>query len=140
MNSSLERIREKITDLEAQLSNLHIAERELLALEKPQTRQVQKGKSAQEPEHASEGEPKRRASVDRGAPAPQTIGATITEILSQHGTLSVKAIAEYVGAAGRDINNRSLSFTLQAMKKRGLVKSADGEWTLMKSRSKRARA
>ncbi len=140
MDSSLERIREKISDLEAKLADLHIAERELLALEKPLTRQVQKAKTAPEPEPASEPVQKRKAPVDREPPAPQTIGATITEILSQYGTLSVKAIAEHVGAAGRDINNRSLSFTLQAMKKRGLVKSADGEWTLTKGRSKRARA
>ncbi len=140
MDTSLERIREKIADLETKLVNLRIAEREIEALERPQARQVQKVKAAPEPEHESELEPKRQESVDHEPPAQQTIGATITDILSQHGTLSVKAIAEHVTAAGRDINNRSLSFTLQAMKKRGLVKSADGEWTLAKGRSRRARA
>jgi hypothetical protein len=36
------------------------------------------------------------------------------------------------------INNRTVSFSLQALKKRGLVKSSDGKWTL-KARSRRVR-
>jgi repressor of nif and glnA expression len=48
-------------------------------------------------------------------------------------------MAERVSEAGRDISNRAISFALQALKKRGHVKSVDGEWTLAKGRSKRAR-
>ena len=56
----------------------------------------------------------------------QTIGAAIADVLGQHGALSAAEIADHIRATGRDINNRTVSFSLQALKKRGLVKSADG--------------
>jgi hypothetical protein len=49
--------------------------------------------------------------------------------LGQQGALSAAEIAEHIRATGRDINNRTVSFSLQALKKRGLAKSADGKWT-----------
>jgi hypothetical protein len=39
-------------------------------------------------------------------------------------------------AAGREINKRSVSYSPQAMKKQGLVKSGDGKWMLRKARAK----
>ncbi|WP_425293992.1 winged-helix domain-containing protein [Methylocella tundrae] len=42
--------------------------------------------------------------------------------MDQHGALSAAEIAEHVKATGRDINNRTVSFALQALKKRGLAK------------------
>ncbi|MBA3726610.1 MAG: hypothetical protein H0W86_09190 [Armatimonadetes bacterium] len=74
------------------------------------------------------------------ADARQTIGAAIADVLGQHGALSAAEIADRIKAAGRDISNRAVSFSLQALKKRGLVKSADGRWTLPKARSRRARS
>ncbi len=130
MDTSLERIRAKITELEEKLANLRIAESELEALGEataPKTLNAPQPATAEEP-----------GSTDEAA-SQQTIGATITDVLSEHGSLSVKAIGAQIAALGRVINNRAISFSLQAMKKRGLVKSADGEWTLARGRSKRAR-
>lgn len=131
MDTSLELVRAKIAELEAKLANLRIAERELQELEKPL---VRKAKEAQAPVVKSKVE----ASAE---PAPQqTIVAAITDILGQHGALSAAGIAEQITATGREINNRAVSFSLQALKKRGLVKNTDGEWALAKGRSKRARS
>jgi len=132
MDTSLDRIREKIADLESKIANLKIAERELLDLEKASARQAAK------PQRPAAKVPVAKAKTAESADRPpqQTIGAAITEVLQQHGALSASAIAEQVVAAGKDINNRAISFALQAMKKRGLVKTANGEWSL-KGRSKR---
>ncbi len=54
----------------------------------------------------------------------QTIGAAITDVLTQHDALTTSAIAEAVVAVGKDVNNRAIS-------------SAGGEWSLKKSCSKR---
>jgi ribosomal protein L9 len=131
MDTSIERIRAKIAELETKITDLRIAERELQALEKvsePRAkaapRFAPKPKGRRKPEAASEGAPR------------QTIGAAITEVLDQHGSLSAAEIAEQVKAAGRDITNRTVSFALQALKKRGLAKSADGKWSPAKARSK----
>ena len=131
MDTSLERIRAKITELETKITDLRIAERELQALEKasaPKTkaapRLTLKPKAKRKPEAPGEGAPR------------QTIGAAITEVLDQHGSLSAAEIAEHVKAAGRDITNRTVSFALQALKKRGLAKSAEGKWSSAKARSK----
>jgi repressor of nif and glnA expression len=70
----------------------------------------------------------------------QTIGAAIADVLGQFGALSAAEIADRIKAAGRDISNRAVSFLLQALKKRGLVKSSDGGWTLPKARSRRVRS
>jgi hypothetical protein len=134
MDTSLERIREKIVDLEAKLVNLRIAEHELLALEKSAPRKA----ISTRPEPAPE--PEAEAEASSPAAAQQTIGATISDILRQYGALPVVGIAEHAAETRKDISNRSISFALQAMKKRGLVKSANGEWTLLKGRSKRGRA
>jgi predicted transcriptional regulator len=50
-------------------------------------------------------------------------------LFSAKGALSAAEIAEHIRATGRDINNRTVSFSLHALKKRGLAKSADGKWT-----------
>jgi len=49
-------------------------------------------------------------------------------------------IAEHIRATGRDISNRTVSFSLQSLKKRGLAKSADGKWALPKADSRRVRS
>ncbi|MGH6798825.1 MAG: winged-helix domain-containing protein, partial [Roseiarcus sp.] len=69
----------------------------------------------------------------------QTIGAAIAEVLAQHGALSAAEIAERIKATGRDVNNRTVSFALQALKKRGLAKNTNGMWTAPKQRSRGAR-
>ena len=124
MDTSIERIRAKITELEARLADLRIAERELLAL---------KGAPAPRPTL------KRRRKAKGAAGAGQTVGAAIAEVLTQHGALPAAEIAEYIKAAGREVGSRTTSFTLQAMKKRGLVKIGGGKWTLAKARSIAAR-
>jgi len=126
MNTSLERIRAKIAELEKSLDNLRIAERELQAFETP-----------------SEPKPKARtpkAKATEEAPARQTIGAAIAEVLTEHGALAVGEIADFINAAGREINKRAVSFSLQALKRRGVVTSADGKWMLPKARSRQARS
>jgi ribosomal protein L9 len=131
MDNSLERIRAKIAELESKLADLRITERELQALEKLPAR---KTRTAPGPK------PKRKREANNQEDARQTIGAAIADVLGQHGALSAAEIADRIKAAGRDISNRAVSFSLQALKKRGLVKSADGRWTLPKARSRRARS
>lgn len=141
MDTALERIRSKIEELEAKLADLRIAERELLDLDKP-SGQKAKALPAQVIKSLVEADPVPVAKARKAAPEPEkpaTIGAAITDVLQQHGTLSAAAIAEQIVATGRDINNRAVSFALQALKKRGLVKSAGGEWSLGKARAKRGR-
>ena len=133
MDTSLELIRAKIAELEAKLANLHIAERELLKLKTAPAPRMEKV-TAPEPEAKS----KRKT---RGRPAGrQTIGGAIVQVLGDHGALTVAGIAEQIMALGRDINRRAVSYSLQAMKKKGLVKSGDGKWMLPKARAKRDRA
>jgi hypothetical protein len=81
--------------------------------------------------------PKPKASEP--AEARQAIGAAIAEVLVEHGVLSAAEIAERVKATGRDITNRTVSFALQALKKRGLAKNKDGKWTAPKARARSAR-
>lgn len=131
MDTSLERIRAKIAELDAKLADLRIVERELLDL-KPQA----------EPKAAAVRVPrapraKRKQKAEAPAAPRQTIGGAIAEVLGQHGALAVAEIAEHIKAAGREIDKRSVSYSLQAMKKQGLVKSADGgKWMLPKARAK----
>lgn len=125
METSLERLRKKIADIEAKLADLRIAERELVALD------------AVPPPKAAPAPAAKRTLATIAAPAPrQTIGAAIAGVLSQHGALSVAEIADLINATGRDIDKRSVSYALQAMKRQGLVKSGDGKWMLRKARSK----
>jgi predicted transcriptional regulator len=131
MDTSLERIREKIAELDAKIADLRIAERELQALEKVPARSTKT---------AAARKPKTKPEAGDEPEARQTIGAAIVDVLGQQGALSVADIAEQIKATGRDISNRTVSFSLQALKKRGLVKGADGKWTLPKSVSRRARS
>jgi hypothetical protein len=131
MVNSLKLIRAKITELEAKLTDLRIAERELVALEpalarKPTTPRAPKLKPTQGKTVAS--------------PARQTISAAITEILNAHGALPAGKIAEYIQAGGREIGKRTISYSLQALKKQGRVRIRGGKWMLPKARSKPASA
>jgi hypothetical protein len=133
METVLERIRAKITDLEAKISDLRITEREVETLEKPAPvtkRKTRTPKSAPAPKQ------KRKAARVAGEPR-QTIGAAVTEVLGKHGASQVAEIADHIQAGGREIDRRAISFTLQALKKRGLVKSADGKWLIAKARASR---
>jgi hypothetical protein len=131
IDTSLERIRAKIAELETKLADLRITERELQALEKLPAR---KTRTAPGPK------PKRKPQATNKEAARQTIGAAIAHVLGQHGTFSAAEIADHVKAAGRDISNRAVSFSLQELKKRGRVKSANGKWALLKVHSRRARS
>ncbi len=137
MDTALERIRAKIAELEADLVNLRIAERELLNLDRPSTRRTKALPTEVIKSEVEAGPAAKRAEAETGR--RETIGTAITEVLQQHGALSAAGIAEQIVATGRDVNNRAVSFALQAMKKRGLVKTADGEWSLGKARAKRGR-
>lgn len=142
MDTALERIHAKIAELESRIVDLRITERELQALEKISAREerlASEPRSKQKPGPKASIRPKLKGSPKGSEPAEarQTIGAAIGEVLDQHGALSAAEIAERIKATGRDINNRTVSFSLQALKKRGLVKSADGKWTL-KARPRRA--
>jgi len=124
---TLERIRAKITEIEAKLADLRIAERELLALS-----------PAPAPARAAAPPPAREAKAKPGrkpkaAAGPrQTIGAAITDALGDQSALSVAEIAARIEATGRAIDKRSISYSLQAMKKQGRVKASDGNWVLAK--------
>lgn len=128
MATSLERIRAKIAEYDARLADLRIAERELLALEPGSagTATTRRG-------------PKRKA-VRRYKTARQTIGAAITDVLNAHGALPAAEIAEHVKARGKEIGERAVSHSLQALKRQGRVKIRGRTWMLPKARSKRAPA
>ena len=128
MDTSIERIRAKIAEMEAKLSNLRIAERELLALETAPAPRTKKG--------APRLKPKRKPKANRPSSVRQTIGAAIAQVLGEHGALPVAEIAGQIKAAGRDVGKRSVSHSLQAMKKQGLVKSGNGRWMLSKARAR----
>jgi hypothetical protein len=134
MDTSLERIRAKIAELEAKIADLRIAEREILALEKLPARKTRPA-SGLKPKP----KPKLKPEASNQAGARQTIGSAIADVLGQQGALSAAEIAEHIRATGRDINNRTVSFSLQSLKKRGLAKSADGKWALSKADSRRVR-
>ena len=131
MDTSLERIRAKIAEMEAKIADLRIAEREIRALEKLPSRKTRPGPGPK---------PKRKPEASNQAEARQTIGSAIADVLGQQGALSAAEIAEHIRTTGRDIGNRTVSFSLQSLKKRGLATGADGKWTLRKARSRRARS
>ena len=84
------------------------------------------------------GQAARRA---KAAPsARQTISAAITGVLNAHGVLPAAEIAEQVKAGGREIGKRTISHSLQALKKQGRVRMRGGKWMLRKARSKAASA
>lgn len=132
MDTSLELIRTKITELETKISDLRVAERELMALD---------AASAKRARVAPKPRIERRSTTRAKSAGPRkTIGAAIADVLGQHGPLDVADIAEHIQSTGRDINRRTVSYSLQAMKKQGLVKSSDGKWGLAKARAASARA
>jgi hypothetical protein len=126
METSIDRIRAKIAELEARIADLRIAERELEALDAAPVRTKPKAKA------------KRKPTTDDASKAPQTVGAAIAEVLSRSGALPLAELAEQMRTAGREVSAGTLSNTLQTMKKRGMVKSGGGKWMLPKARAKRA--
>jgi hypothetical protein len=115
--------------LEARIADLHIAERELEALDAgPILRTKLKAKA------------KRKSATHNESEARQTIGTAIADILTRTGALPLAELAEQITAAGREVSGGTLSNTLQTMKKRGAVKSAGGKWMLPETRAKRASA
>ena len=143
MDTALERIHAKIAELEAKIGDLRITERELLVLEKTSARQTKttsepKAKQKLGPKPVRQPKVKGKPEASEPAEARQTIGAAISAVLGEHGPLSAAEIAEQVKATGRDINNRTVSFSLQALKKRGLAKNVDGKWAGPKARGRKA--
>lgn len=127
---TLDRIRGKIAEVEAKLADLKIAERELLALGPAPSRAP--ATAAPAPAREFKGKPGRKPKAAAGP--RQTIGAAITEALGDQSALSVAEIAARIEATGRAIDKRSISYSLQAMKKQGRVKASDGNWMLAKPR------
>jgi ribosomal protein L9 len=129
MANSLELIRAKIAELEAKLSDLRIAERELVALEPARARTRTAPRA-----------PKLKRRGKAAAPGRQTMTAAIAEVLNAHGALPAAEIAEQIKAGGRAIGKRTISHSLQALKKQGRVRIRSGKWTLQKARAKPASA
>jgi hypothetical protein len=127
METSIDRIRVKIAELEARIADLRIAERELEALDTPPA-----------PRMKPRAKTKRKPTTGDALKAPQTVGAVIAEVLSRNGALPLAELAEQIRTAGREVSAGTLSNTLQTMKKRGMVKSGGGNWMLPKVRSRRA--
>ena len=129
MKTSIDRIRANITELEARITDLRIAERELEALDTvPAPRGKLKAKA------------KRKSATHNASEARQTIGTAITEVLKRTGALPLAELAEQLRTAEREVSGGTLSNTLQTMKKRGAVKSGGGKWMLPKTRAKKASA
>ena len=129
MAKALELIRVKIAELEVKLADLWIAERELVALE-PELARKSTRPRLRKPK------PKRTEKV--ASPARPTISAAIADVLNAHSALPAAEIAEYIKAGGREIGKRTISHSLQALKKQGRVKIRGGKWMLLKARSKPA--
>ena len=86
--------------LEARIADLHIAERELEALDAgPILRTKLKAKAKQKP------------ATRNASEARQTIGAAITEVLNRTGALPLAELAEQITAAGREVSGGTLSNT-----------------------------
>ena len=137
MPTAVEQIRTKIAELEARIGGLRIAERELQALERVSSRPAKKApapKAKQKPGPKAKQKSAAEKPNGQQAGSRQTIGGAITEVLAQHGSIPAAEIAERIKASGREINNRTVSFALQALKKRGLAKNTDGKWTVAKGR------
>jgi hypothetical protein len=145
MGTAIEQIHAKIADLETKIGQLRIAERELQALDKVPSRQIKaapapKAKQKPEPKPTRQ-KPQRSKPQTSKTPEPRkSVSAAISEVLNQHGPQSAAEISERIKAAGRDINNRSVSFALQGLKKRGLAKNTDGKWSVGKAHGRRARS
>jgi hypothetical protein len=143
MDMSLELIRTKIAELETKIADLRIAERELVALSGT-PRAAAKEAVKEEAKATPQPRRGRKPGARTGTPGTQgprkTIGAAIAEVLGQHGALEVAQIADHIQSTGRDINRRTVSYSLQAMKKQGLVKASDGKWGLAKARAASGRA
>jgi hypothetical protein len=90
METSIDRIRAKIAELEARIADLRIAERELEALDAAPVRTKPKAKA------------KRKPTTDDASKAPQTVGAAIAEVLSRSGALPLAELAEQMRTAGRE--------------------------------------
>jgi hypothetical protein len=144
MDTVIERIRAKISKLEAKIGDLRIAERELQAVEKSPAREIRIAAAPKAKQKAATKAKQKRApqaAKPKGeVEARQTIGAAITEVLEQHGAIPAAEIAEHIKTTGRDISNRTVSFALQALKKRGLAKNTNGRWVAASNRrARRAR-
>jgi hypothetical protein len=131
MANSLELIRVKITELEARLAHLRIAERELMALDP---------EPARTPATPRRLKLKPMRTEKAGSAERQTISGAIVEVLSAQGALPAAEIAENITARGREVGNRTISHSLQALKKQGRVRIRGGKWMLPKARRKRASA
>jgi len=122
METSINRIRAKIAELEARIADLRIAERELEALD-----------AAPAPRRKPKARAKRNPKTNDSSKAPQTVGAAIAEVLNRNGALSLADLADQMKTAGREVSRGTLSNTIQTMKRRGVVKSVDGKWMLPKA-------
>lgn len=129
MKTSIDRIRANITELEARITDLRIAERELEALG-----------AVSAPRGKLKAKAKRKSATHNTSEARQTIGTAIAEILTRTGALPLAELAEQIRAAGREVSGGTLSNTLQTMKKRGAVTSGGGKWMLPKTRARKASA
>ena len=109
MDTSLERIRAEIIELEAKIADLRIAEREIQALEKLPARKTR-------PAPGPKPKPKRKPEASNQAEVRQTIGSAIADVLGRRGALSAAEIAEHTRATGRDIS-RTVSFSLAIVEK-----------------------
>jgi len=65
---------------------------------------------------------------------PQTVADRISSVLTQNGPLGLAELEKNIGASGGKVKNSTLSNTLQKMKLRGLVNSADGKWQLTEAK------
>ncbi len=91
MKTSIEHIRAKITELEARITDLRIAERELEALD-----------TAPAPLGKLKAKAKRKSATHNEPEARQTIGTAIADILARTGALPLAELAEQITAAGRE--------------------------------------
>ena len=89
MKTSIDRIRAKIADLEARITDLRIAERELEALD-----------TTPAPQGKLKAKAKRKQATHNASEARQTVGAAITEVLNRTGASSARRTRRTVEDGG----------------------------------------
>ncbi len=135
MESSLERVRNQIATLELQITNLRIAEREILALSStPAARpsRTPQSKPAAEPE-ARKQIIRRKRRIIAPALARQSITSSVADILRANGSLPVAAIAKEIRRTRRNVSNRAVSFAVQELKRRGVAVKNGAQWVLIET-------
>jgi len=136
MDNALTLIQEKISEVEAKLAHLRIAEAELTKLTK-----AAQGFRIAAPTKKSQVTVKGKAVTEGEETRAKSLTSLIRETLAASEGLTVAQLREtLISGPHPGINNRAVSFTLQALKRKGEARNQDNVWSIVKRRGRKARA